>query len=461
MTIVTNQKIEIKKDFEDAINNIKGKPIEKSLIDYKMWKTDRNYQPVYRLPIEYCRYRAENGRIKTETITYSTRSKKLDQFSKEDQSIIANFLEKSDPIKNDELMKSLKREGQNEPAIITADGFLINGNRRKWALEKLYEKYSDSQYQYLKVIILPGTGDSDAPTLKDIALLENRLQLNVDGRSEYTVMNKALTFRTNVDSGIPLKEMLRDDAAYSELSEKDFNKKVKTWEDDYFGTLDLIDQYLEVNNMRGDYGRIAHRWESFKELNSKVISNFEKTKFLPSLGYDDEDKGAIKQACFNLIKLKDPTQAKFKRHTDIIREIKSWMSASKKDFLKLADVEDIGEEITDLDERDRAWQHEKSTEVVNLIKALQRLDEKKDMQEGPLERLREALKKLEHDHLDEEQIDRTINYDDLEEAKKISNKIQTLSRHLYSLFEDAQKRHPRKLKKGSFSMDEFKKLRKN
>ena len=28
------------------------------------WKQDGKSQPVYRLPIEYCRYRAENGRIK-------------------------------------------------------------------------------------------------------------------------------------------------------------------------------------------------------------------------------------------------------------------------------------------------------------------------------------------------------------------------------------------------------------
>ena len=208
MTIITDQKIEINSNFEDAINSQKGEPIGETLIDYKMWKSDNIQQPIYRLPLESCRYRSENGRIKTETLTYATKAKKLDQFSTADQKIISGFLEKSDPSKNEELMKSLKREGQNEPAIITADGFLINGNRRRWALEKLYEKYSDRNYKFINVIILPGTGHADSPSIVDIALLENRLQVNIDGRSDYTLMNKALTFRSNVNSGIPLKEML-------------------------------------------------------------------------------------------------------------------------------------------------------------------------------------------------------------------------------------------------------------
>ena len=99
MTIITHKKLEINKDFEKAINDAKGDPIGQEQIDYKMWKQDGKSQPVYRLPIEYCRYRAENGRIKTETLTYATREKKLDEFSADDQKIIEGFLNGSDPKK--------------------------------------------------------------------------------------------------------------------------------------------------------------------------------------------------------------------------------------------------------------------------------------------------------------------------------------------------------------------------
>jgi len=459
MTIITSKQLYINKDFEKAINDAKGDPTGEEQIDYKMWKQDGKSQPVYRLPIEYCRYRAENGRIKTETLTHATREKKLDDFSSEDQEKIAGFLEKSDPTKNDELMKSLKSLGQTSPAIITADGFLINGNRRRWGLNQLFKKHGDRNFNYIKVVILPGTGHADAPTHIDIALLENRLQMRKDGWSEYTVMNKVLSFKSYCDDQIDLKELLRDDPNFTELSVKDFNKDVEKWRSENFGTLKLLDKYLEMNRMKGDYKRIEHRWESFKELNQKIISNFNKSNFLEKLGYKMEEQGEITASCFNLIKLKDPTLAKFKRHTDIIREIKGWMHTSKKDFLKLADVEDVGDEYTDLDERDRAWQHERSGEIVNIIKSLKRLEEKKDLQEGPLERLREALNKLEHKHLDEQQIYRMIDDGDIDEALKLCNSIQTASRELYSQFDDARKKHPKQLKKGTRSLEDFKRER--
>ena len=56
MTIITDQKIAINSNFEDAINTQKGEPIGESLIDYKMWKSDNIQQPIYRLPLEYFSY---------------------------------------------------------------------------------------------------------------------------------------------------------------------------------------------------------------------------------------------------------------------------------------------------------------------------------------------------------------------------------------------------------------------
>ena len=467
MTIITDKKLVINKDFEKAISLAKGKPIGEDTIEYKDWKKNNKKSPIYKIGIEYCRFRSENGRIKTETLTHATREKPLDDLSSEDQDKIASFLEKSDPAKNEELMKSLKSTGQIEPAIITADGFLINGNRRRWALGKLFEtqKRDRESFKYINVIILPGHDESgnelsDAPTHIDIALLENRLQMRRDGWSEYSVMNKVLSFRSYTDGTVELDELLDDDPNFSELSEKDFKRAVENWKTDNFGTLDLIDSYLESNGMKGDYKKIEHRWESFKELNQKIISKFKGKTFLQNLGYSSDDQGAITQACFNLIKLKDPTAANFKRHTDIIREIKGWMEF-KDDFLKLADIEDVGDGYKDVDEKDRAWQHKRAGEVTNLIKALTRLDKKQEQQDGPIDRLREALKKFDHKHLDEDQIKRLINDNDIEEAMELCQKIQTASRDLYSTLFDAKKKHPKNLKKGTRTLEDFKKANKN
>lgn len=470
MTIITDKKLVINDKFEKAISIAKGDPIGEDTIEYKDWKKTGKKSPIYRIAIEYCRFRSENGRIKTETLTHATREKPLDDLSSEDQKKIASFLEKSDPAKNEELMKSLKSTGQIEPAIITADGFLINGNRRRWALGKLFEtqKRDRESYKYINVIILPGHDEkgnmlSDAPTHVDIALLENRLQMRRDGWSEYSVMNKVLSFRSYTDGTVELEELLNDDPNFSELSEKDFKKEVKDWKTENFGTLDLIDLYLESNGMKGDYKKIEHRWESFKELNQKIISKFDNKSFktfLQNFGYSADDQGAITQACFNLIKLKDPKVANFKRHTDIIREIKGWMEF-KDDFLKLADIEDVGDGYKDADEKDRAWQHKRAGEVSNLVKALTRLDKKQEQQDGPIDRLKEALKKFDHKHLDEDQIKRLINDNDIEEAMDLCQKIQTASRDLYATLFAAKKKHPKNLKKGTRSLADFKKETEN
>lgn len=59
------------------------------------------------------------------------------------------MLDKNDPEKNVELERSISHEGQREPAIITCEGFLINGNRRKMTLKKI-------KLKFMKVVILPG-----------------------------------------------------------------------------------------------------------------------------------------------------------------------------------------------------------------------------------------------------------------------------------------------------------------
>ena len=91
--------------------------------------------------------------------------------------MLSEYLGKSDPKTNDDLKKILKKEGQKDPAVMTADGFLINGIRRKWAFEQLLNEYPEEKYKKLKVVILPGSEDPERPTVKDIAILENRFAI--------------------------------------------------------------------------------------------------------------------------------------------------------------------------------------------------------------------------------------------------------------------------------------------
>ncbi len=105
----------------------------------------------------------------------------------EAQAILERFLAEKDPEKTEILMKSVAHTGQNEPVIETCDGFLINGNRRKMVLEKLrLLEPGRSEYESMKVVVLPGPTDPGGPpTLLEIERLENRYQLQSEGKSEY------------------------------------------------------------------------------------------------------------------------------------------------------------------------------------------------------------------------------------------------------------------------------------
>ena len=116
---------------------------------------------------------------------------KLDPNDQNSQDIIAGYLERTDPAKNKSLKEILKKEGQKEAAVITADGFLINGNRRKWALQKLNEEFPDEKFKTMKVVILPDEGDEGGPpTIKEIEQVENRCQMQKSGKSDYYDFDK-------------------------------------------------------------------------------------------------------------------------------------------------------------------------------------------------------------------------------------------------------------------------------
>ena len=88
--------IEINKINEEDINSVKIDTQAKHPIPYKDWAIRQKPCPVYEVPIEYCRYRKNNGRIKTEILTYEKLKGELIEDEANTQEIISEFLSKSD-----------------------------------------------------------------------------------------------------------------------------------------------------------------------------------------------------------------------------------------------------------------------------------------------------------------------------------------------------------------------------
>jgi hypothetical protein len=185
-------------EFKVIIDRFKQKasPPSTDVIDFKNELLERFERPIELIPTKYLKFRKDNGRIASDVQSYEQENNVvLNESAKETQEILKRFLKANDNNKNDELKQLLSQKGQLKPAIITCDGFLIDGNRRKMALEDLFDTNNQSsKYEMMRVVILP-EGVSEL----EVQQLENRIQLQSDGRSEYQGLNRALTIKRNID----------------------------------------------------------------------------------------------------------------------------------------------------------------------------------------------------------------------------------------------------------------------
>lgn len=119
-----------------------------------------------------------------------------------------------------ELKQDLRERGQQDPAIITADGVLINGNRRTAALRSLFTDDDFPVARYAKCLVLP----ADA-TPAELVDLETELQIARDFKQGYAWINEALLIeelyeRENKDFGRVATRMHRDLGDVRSLYEK-------------------------------------------------------------------------------------------------------------------------------------------------------------------------------------------------------------------------------------------------
>ena len=161
--------------------------------------------PVYRLALEELAFNKANGRIKAEVLEQEAElGRELELSSPEDQKIIKKILLSIRPDENTKIRDDLKKNGQMHPGIITCDGMVVNGNRRKALLEELYDdgETREEQFKYLDVQVLP----SDI-TKAELWLIEAGIQMSTPQQLDYSPINHLLKLREGVDSGLKIEDM--------------------------------------------------------------------------------------------------------------------------------------------------------------------------------------------------------------------------------------------------------------
>ncbi|MBT7014346.1 MAG: hypothetical protein HN962_05390 [Actinobacteria bacterium] len=433
---------EIIPDFAKAIkaNNRANQKPGTTVIDFRDELKKGYERDVVSVKSELLRFRKENGRLSAEVSSYQQLKEPLNDGDEKSQDTLRKFLKASDPNKTEELKTLIEHKGQQVPAIITADGFLINGNRRKMAIDELYKKTQSEEFLWMKVVILPGEeGDETGgpPTIKEIAQIEHRYQIQSEGKSEYSSFNRALTMRNNRDNfGISLIEQLKDDPLHFNKKERQLKGAETQLKNKYIGPLDCIDEYLDYLGRPRLYNSISSgkegRWEAFVEY-YKIHEIISDQKRREKVGIEEKYVGKISAACFDIIRKQE-----FKGLPSlnlIIRDVKSSLTKKHHDqaieeLVKLVDdnIDLSPEELKDkegkdleFDEIDKLWAN-KNNKIINQHVHLNlKFGGEENIREGGLDLLEKSLGHLNNEDM-EDAIDH-MRHEDMGEAIKVANEI--------------------------------------
>lgn len=250
---------------------------------------------MYRIPLNYLVYNKYNGRIGTEVKSFEREYHVLDAEDPADSQLIEKFLYDSKVDRNEKTMDSLLHDQQQRHGIVTADGVIVDGNRRALLLNRLFKERDDRHWEYKKVehcqyflaIILP----EDA-TKRDIEQLETTYQMGEDDKLDYNPIEKYLKCSDLQQHGFSTEDI----AGF--MGEQ--HGKVK----EYLSILKLMEEYLEMYGYQGIYTRLEKTEGPFVDLNRYLEAYKNKTKAtgIVDWPYDESDISDLKLVCFDYIR---------------------------------------------------------------------------------------------------------------------------------------------------------------
>jgi hypothetical protein len=453
--ISTDQERKIINDFAKEIDRkkLRGAKPENAVIEFRNDRKSGIERPIYLVPVKLLRFRKDNGRIASDVLSYEKLHGILDETLESTQDVIRKFLKEKDEENNVKLKNSILHSEQKEPAIITCDGFLINGNRRKMILEEL-------NFETMKVVILPGENEERGPpTIKEIEQIENRYQLHSDGKSEYTNFDRAISIKRKIEAGISLEEQLRDDPSFVNTTDKELKRIVQKYQEEYLGPLECIDRYLEQLDRGELYDTISEgradkegRWYSFIEY-YKLYRQLNDDKKRVEIGVEEDEVGDIENVAFKLIRKKD--FPKFKKTHEVIRGIPQILKDrnAKKELLKIksntiALRKDDYNEDDDIKTVDKKWGSKNESIIIGTVKRAYQIIEHEKEIETPLSLLEGALKKLNHDSMIPEAIDVFKLDEAIDKTQEIQSRAADLEKefdHLRQKFQKLRKKNDNRL----------------
>lgn len=444
---------EIIDDFAAAINTrkTKGPKPTKHVINFRTELSNGIERDVYEVPLELLRYRKDNGRIASDVLSYEkTNLLKLDEKDSETQKILFEFLKNSDPEDTEILKKSIQKSGQSDPVIITCDGFLINGNRRKMVLTMLHEQ-DPTKYTFMKVVILPGKNDPGGPpTNKEIEMLENRYQLQRDGKAEYTGLNRALSIKRKMAFGITLEVQLKDDPMCSGMSAKEFQKAVEKCRRDYLLPLEQAEAYLEQLDRPGHYDSIKDRWQAFIDFSNFFNGKLQDKAWQLKADITEHDIGKVQDVAFKIIRKRTVKGKNTKLH-QIIRDLPKFLenpdskksiyiiSEHSKELSSSEKFNNVNQRECSFKDQDEIWGKKNEAILAQGVNHAYSCKDNREENENPLALMKVAYKKLTHSNMVVQNIPVQNFKDFVKEAESVIKIATNLKAAVWEIMKNSRK----------------------
>lgn len=235
--------------------------------------------PIYQVPIGMPKYRLENGRTISAQAAFLAANEEYpkDFFNdpESDGAIEVQHQLLKEMIPEAGLDRYFQRHEQEEPLILSNDGYVINGNRRLCAMRELFEEdpIAHAHFSHVFIVVLPPAQS------KDIDELEAERQVHQDIKSDYSWTAFALM----------LKKRKQDHGYTDQMLAQLYEIRVAAVRE-YLEMIEDADIYLSSRAKTGQYQIVNDNAYAFRQLR-KSRAKLE----------SEEMKDVYQNLCFRLI----------------------------------------------------------------------------------------------------------------------------------------------------------------
>lgn len=301
---------------------------------------------VYRIPIEHLIYNKKNGRIATYVSQFIDEGNEFPMGDNEAfNKIIEDYIEKSNPDALKKTKANIKIMSQTEPAVVLANGVVLDGNRRFTSLRQLSREGAGAEFSYLEAVIL----ENGNYTEKDIKRLELNLQHAVESKVDYNPIDRlADIYRDLIEEG-------------GTFSPEEYARETQM-------TLNKVEEEIAIANLMVEYLDYVRQPLKFYIARDQKIDGpiREIYKILKSKNIDLDRFEDIKEFLFlNILSLGGDISRR-------IREIRSVIEDGKlsTELFNELDESQILDDANDYFEDEKTKELVSSTKVLNLDKGI-------------------------------------------------------------------------------------------